>query len=106
MAAHTAIAKSEGVDAAVIETARAVEAYDDPRRDTLRRFTLQMVQQRGWISPDEVDEFLAAGFTRQQVLEIVTIGAHKTSSNYANHLLETPVDAPFAKFAWEAPQAA
>lgn len=104
MAAHMAIAKSEKVDAQVIETARNVESYDDPRLESLRQFTLSLVENRGWVNEAEVDAFLAAGFTRQQILEIVTVVAHKVMSNYSNHLIETPIDEPFAKFAWEKPE--
>ena len=43
-----------------------------------------------------VDQFLAAGFTREQVLEVVAGVSVKTLSNYANHLLKTPVDPQFA----------
>ena len=103
MAAHTAIAKMEKVDNAVIESARNVESYDDPRLESLRRFTLLIVENRGWVDESETDAFLAAGFTRQQILEIVTIVAQKVISNYSNHLIETPVDDPFAKFSWEKP---
>lgn len=106
MAAHTAIAKSEHIDDAVIDTARGGGAYDDPHLETLRQFTLQLVQQRGWVTPEEVDGFLEAGFTKRHVLEIITLIAHKTISNYTNHVLETPVDAQFAAFAWEAPAVA
>ena len=106
MAAHTAIAHSEAIEQSVIDTAREVGRYDDPRLETLRQFTLQMVQQRGWVPEEDVQAFLDAGFTRAQVLEVVTLIAHKTISNYTNHLLETPVDPPFAKFEWTAPAAA
>lgn len=106
MAAHTAIAHSENIDQAVIDTAREVGQYDDPHLEALRQFTLQVVQQRGWVPEENVATFLAAGFSRQQVLEVVMLVAHKTISNYSNHLLETPVDAPFAKYEWTAPSAA
>ena len=104
MAAHTAIAKMESVDDAVIDAARNVESYDDPRLESLRQFTLSIVEKRGWVNDEETESFLAAGFTRQQILEIVTIIAQKVMSNYTNHLIETPVDDAFAKFAWEKPE--
>ena len=103
MAAHTAIAGMEKIDAGVVETARKVESYEDPRLESLRKFTLAIVEKRGWVDETEIEGFLAAGFTRQQVLEIVTVVAHKVISNYSNHLIETPVDNVFAKFAWENP---
>lgn len=104
MAAHTAIAQMEKVDGSVIDAARGVDNYDDPRLEALRKFTLSVVENRGWVDDGEVDAFLAAGFTKQQILEIVTVVAHKVISNYSNHLVETPVDDAFAKFAWEKPE--
>ncbi len=106
MAAHTGIAKSEDVPDDVIETARAVDAYDDPRLEALRQLTLTLVRERGHASEADVERFLDAGFTRQQVLEIVLVIAHKTMSNYTNHLADTEVDRAFAAHAWEKPAAA
>ena len=103
MAAHTAIAAAEKIDSDVVDTARAVGHYDDPHLEALRKFTLQMTENRGWVDPSDVDQFLAAGFTRQQVLEIVTFIAHKVMSNYSNHLLQTPLDAAFKPNAWSKP---
>ena len=40
MAAHTFLAKGEGVPEDVIETARAVGAYEDPKLEALRVFTV------------------------------------------------------------------
>lgn len=39
-----------------------------------------------------VNAFVAAGFTPSQVLEVVTIIATKTISNYANNLTHTPLE--------------
>ena len=101
MAAHTAIAKGEQIADDVIETARAVGSYDDPKLEALRRFTLAVVRERGWVPEDELTAFYSAGYDRQQVLEVILIAAHKTISNYVNHFAETPLDAPFAGRKWE-----
>ena len=100
MAAHTAIAKGERIDPEVVATARAVGSYDDPRLEALRRFSLAVVRERGWVGQAELDAFFAAGYGRQQVLEVVLIAAHKTLSNYANHIARTPLDEPFQAFEW------
>ncbi len=47
MAAHTFLAKGEKVPEDVIETARAVGAYQDPKLEALRAFTLKLVENRG-----------------------------------------------------------
>ena len=103
MAGHTLIAKMEKIDDAVIETARAVKTYDDPKLEALRKFTLAMVQKRGWLDPEEVDEFLAAGHTKQNVFDVLIGVVHKTMSNYANHLIETPLDPLSKTVEWKKP---
>lgn len=100
MAAHTAIANSEKVDQGIIDAIRSGAAIDDPRLQALRLFTSRVVANRGWIDTEEVDEFLAAGYTKENVFEVLVGIAHKVLSNYSNHLAETPVDAPFQKFVW------
>jgi len=103
MAAHTRLAKGEKVPEDVIETARAMGSYDDPKLEALRVFTLILVENRGWAAPQALDAFLAAGFTRQNVLEIIVVIAHKVISNYTNHLVEPPLDDAFARFIWTRP---
>lgn len=106
MPAHTAIAKREGIAEDVIETARAGAPYADPRLEALRVFVTKLVDQRGMVSDADVEAFLGAGFTRQHAIEAVLIVTHKTLSNYANHLMKTPVDDAFAPFAWDKSEAA
>ena len=100
MAAHTAIAKGEKVSDDIIDALRAGTPLEDPRLETLRTFTASVVVNRGRVSDDQVEAFLGAGFTKENILEVLVGVVHKTLSNYANHIAETPVDAPFQKFAW------
>ena len=95
MAAHTLLAKGEKVPEDVIETARAVRSYEDPKLEVLRVFALNLVENRGWVAPEGLEAFLGAGFTKQNVLEIVAVIAHKVLSNYTNYIVDTPVDDAF-----------
>lgn len=99
--AHSAIAKMQGVDAGTIEALRNNTPIADARLEALRRFTLAVVRERGRVSDEDVEAFLAAGFTRRHVLDIVLGLAQKVMSNYVNHLADTPVDPAFAAYAWE-----
>jgi alkylhydroperoxidase family enzyme len=98
-AAHTAIAHGERIDPEVIAAGRAGDPFADPRLEALRTFTRTVLDRRGWVPTPELEAFLAAGFVRAQVLEVVTLVAQKTISNYVNHIAATPVDAPFERFA-------
>lgn len=101
MAAHTSIAKSQGVDDSVIKTVRNGESYDDPKLQALADFTKAVVQQRGNVSDDQVKQFKDAGYGEQQILEVILGVAMKTISNYTNHIAETPVDEAFEENKWE-----
>ena len=102
MAAHTLLAKGENVSEDVIETARAVRSYEDPKLEALRVFTLTLVENRGRISAEDLEAFLEARFTKQNVLEIIVAISHKVLSNYTNHIANTPVDDAFKRFEWTA----
>ena len=61
---------------------------------------VEVVRSRGRVSNQRIEVFLAAGYTRENVLEVVFAVTMKTLSNYANHLAETPVDPQFLPRAW------
>ena len=105
MAAHTLVAKGDKISEEVIETARRQGTYTNPKLEALRQFTLAMTEKRGWTSPEEIEAFFAAGFSKQQLLEIVVVMAHKVISNYTNHMAGTPIDDAFKPFTWTKPEA-
>ncbi len=98
--AHTAIAHQMKVDPEVIEALRNKTPLQDQKLETLRLFTLEVARERGIVSPTSVETFLASGFTRRQLLEVILILSQKIMSNYTNHLADTPLDKPFQKFDW------
>lgn len=103
MAAHTGIAKGEKVDGDIIEALRDGQPLDDPRLEALRIFVHAMVVERGWVGNEALENFLAADFTKENVLEVIVGVAQKTISNYANHIAATPVDEAFQRYAWKKP---
>ncbi len=102
MAAHSKISKMTGVADDVIEALRNNTAIADPKLEALRQFTIAMNEKRGWPSDGDVQAFLAAGYTKQTMLEVVLGISYKTISNFTNHLAQTPVDEAFSADAWEA----
>ncbi len=104
--AHTAIAHGMNVDQEIIVALREERSLGDPRLDALRTFTLEVVRSRGNVAPESIETFLASGFSRRNVLEVLLGVAQKVMSNYLNQIAETPVDAAFEKFIWKPGQAA
>lgn len=104
MAAHSLVAAAMSkVPAEVTEAIRNGQPIPDARLQTLSSFTRTLLNKRGLPSKEEVEAFRQAGYSDKQVLDLLLAIAVKTLSNYSNHLTHTPVDAAFAKFAWQAP---
>lgn len=99
VAVHSTVADMQRDDAKVTAAIREGVPLSEPRLEALRLLTTALVERRGH-ADDAVAAFLGAGFTPAQVLEVLVGVTLKTLSNYANHLLQTPLDAAFAARAW------
>lgn len=100
MAAHTTISQMAGVSADVIEALRTDTPISNPKLEALRVFTAAIQETRGWPSEQQLGAFLAAGYTRQTVLEVIVGTSLKVLSNYTNHIASTELDAPFIANTW------
>ncbi|GHA58439.1 hypothetical protein GCM10008927_25090 [Amylibacter ulvae] len=98
--AHTGIAKMMKVDDEITDALRNETPLPTARLEALRTFTLQLVRDRGYVADENVQAFLDAGFTKQNILDVILGYSQKIMSNYTNHLAQTPVDKVFEKFAW------
>jgi uncharacterized peroxidase-related enzyme len=96
MAGHTALAKMQRMDPAVISALRNGTELPDRRLEALHRFAALVVRNKGWVSDADTDAFMAAGFTRRNVLEVILGVATKVMSNYTNHIAHTRLD-PFMR---------
>ena len=101
VAAHSTVGTMVKMPPSVLEALRKGSVVEDPKLEALRSFTADLVNKRGHVSDQRVREFLEAGYTRQNVLEVIFAIAMKTLSNYTNHLADTPVDKAFSVQTWE-----
>ncbi|NMR26368.1 carboxymuconolactone decarboxylase family protein [Pseudoalteromonas sp. NEC-BIFX-2020_015] len=96
--AHSAIAAGMKVDQSIVDALVNKTPLADTKLEALRETTLAMTRSRGVISDEQIVAFFAAGYAKQQLLEIIVGLSQKVMSNYTNHLADTPIDAPFKKF--------
>lgn len=96
-AAHTGIAKMQGVEDAVLEAIANGDKLPDDKLDALFGFTRTMVEKRGRPSDDDLQAFFDAGYSEAQVQDVIVGIGMKTLSNYNNHIAETPIDDQFKK---------
>ncbi|MCC7478657.1 carboxymuconolactone decarboxylase family protein [bacterium] len=100
MAAHTASAVRQKLDPQLIAALRSGAGLPDERQQALRRFAEQLYEGRGKVSDVDFENFLAAGYTRQQALEVVLAIATKVLSNFADQLMEIELDPADEPYAW------
>ena len=103
MAAHSGLAKMTGMSEKNIEALRNGTPMPEPKLQALRHFTQQMVKARGWVEDSEIEAFMAAGYSKQQVLEVILGLAIKVMHNYTNHIAKTPLDRQFKPNIWSKP---
>jgi len=105
VAMHSATLAGTGADGELLNALRDQRVLPVVRLERLREFTLAVIAAAGAVADEELERFLAAGFTPRNALEVVLgIGAY-TISTYANRMTAAPLDPPFEPFAWE-PRAA
>jgi AhpD family alkylhydroperoxidase len=102
VAMHTARLTALGADPGLIKALRdadRAEPLPDERLDAVRVFTLRVLDTAGDVGDRALRDFLAAGYTTQNALEIVLgIGTY-TMSTLANRLTGAPVDDQLAAYA-------
>jgi AhpD family alkylhydroperoxidase len=103
---HTFLSRQAGMDEATITRLRAGEPPEDRRLAALWTFTRTVAAARGE-ARETVPVFLAAGFTKANVLDVVAIIATKVIANYSAALAGVPNEDFMSDpaLAWTAPVA-
>lgn len=93
LAAHTALGKSAGLTAETMSQAQSGKS-SDPRTQAALTFAVKLVKERAHVSPDDVSQLKKAGFTDEEVAEILAHVALNIFTNYTNVAFDVPLDFP------------
>lgn len=93
LAAHTVLGQKAGASAAEMRAAQAGEA-NDPLTQAALNFAARLVTARGQLSKDDIAKVKAAGFSEEEVAEILAHVALNIFTNYTNNAFAVPVDFP------------
>jgi uncharacterized peroxidase-related enzyme len=96
LAAHTALGKKAGLSDSQLMHAQAGES-SDPKTQAALRFALKLVNERGQVSAADVQAVRSAGFSEEEVVEILAHVALNLFTNYVNVAFDVPVDFPAVK---------
>ena len=102
LAAHSYLGKNLAkLDDAEIEANRN-GASSDPKASAALRFAAQIAKARGHVSDSELQIVRTAGYTDEEIIEIISHVALNTLTNYINNATGTKIDFPVVKAARKA----
>ncbi|MFC1748237.1 carboxymuconolactone decarboxylase family protein [Pseudomonadota bacterium] len=84
--AHRAMGKMNKSNQQTLDALHSGSEINDPSDRALATYVRKVIEQRGFMNDEDMQEFMNAGFTKQQVIETVLIVSIKTLSNYINHV--------------------
>jgi alkylhydroperoxidase family enzyme len=100
VAFHTALALQHGVKSEVTDAIRERRVPTDKRFAALSTLAKALIEKRGHLSDQELNSFIAAGFTKEQVMEVIATVAASTITNYAGTIANPPLEEQFRQYAW------
>jgi alkylhydroperoxidase family enzyme len=103
MALHSWGMEMTKVPNEIIDALRSGQKINNEKLEILRNFTKQMILKKGHIEKEELSDFLDAGFTQQNAVEIIGGIGSKTIANFTNILAKTPLDDSMKMYIWEKP---
>ncbi|TWW00814.1 carboxymuconolactone decarboxylase family protein [Chitinophaga pinensis] len=96
LAAHTFIGKLNGFsDEQVIEIRKGGASFD-PKLNALAALVKNQVENKGKVDPALLDAFFAAGFTNENLVDVIVVIGDKMVTNYLYAATKVPLDFPAA----------
>jgi AhpD family alkylhydroperoxidase len=102
VAFHTALALKEGLSSADVDAIRAGRSPNDGKLGVLSTLARTLIEKRGRIIDQDREAFLAAGFGKDHLLEVIAVVAASTITNYTGNVTNPPLEAPFQGHVWSA----
>ncbi|MGB0715347.1 MAG: carboxymuconolactone decarboxylase family protein [Phycisphaerae bacterium] len=91
--AHSALGARVGIEGQELTANLLGESQNTDTRAALQ-FARTIVEKRGLISDNDLQDARAAGFTNKEIIELVTVVALSLFTNYVNHIARTDIDFP------------
>ena len=101
VALHTALGLQAGLDPADVEAMRAGRSPSDKKLGALSTLARTLIEKRGRLDDQEIESFLAAGFGKDLLLEVINIVAASTITNYTGNVTNPPLEAMLQQHAWK-----
>ena len=93
VAAHTAVGKLVGLSEEQTLQSRKLKA-DDSETAAALTFVGQILEKRGWVDDEDFENIRSAGYSDEEIAEIIGVVALNFLNNYFNHAAGTEIDFP------------
>jgi len=94
--AHTVIGKLNGfTDEQILEIRRGNISFDI-KLNALAQLVKEITSNKGNAGQEAIDNFFAAGYTNESLVDTLLIVSERTFSNYLNAIVNVPIDFPVA----------
>lgn len=103
VAFHSALALRQGVPPADVAAIRRGGLPKGAGLGALSTLARTLIEKRGRISESDQRHFFEAGFSSEQILEVIAVVAASTITNYTGSVTQPALEAQFEEFAWHAP---
>jgi alkylhydroperoxidase family enzyme len=100
VALHTALGLKAGLDATDVEAIRAGRSPSDKKLGALSTLARMLIEKRGRLDHKDIGSFLEAGFNKTLLLEVITIVAASTITNYTGSVTKPPLEDWLQVHAW------
>ena len=95
--AHTAIGKMVGFTEDQTIKIRKGKIYFNAKLEALARLTAEVVNKKGEVSEEVKSDFFNAGYTIENLIDVVMTVGDKIISNYLFAFVKVPIDFPIPK---------
>jgi alkylhydroperoxidase family enzyme len=103
VAFHTALALKEGVSHADVHAIRRGGQPSDDKLAALSTLARTLIEKRGRLAEPDQARFLEAGFSAEQILEVIAVVAASTITNYTASVTQPALETQFEEFRWQVP---
>jgi alkylhydroperoxidase family enzyme len=101
VALHTALGLKAGLGAQDVEAIRSGKLPTDKKLSALSKLARTLIEKRGRLADQDIESFLEAGFTGELLLEVITIVAASTITNYTGSVTKPRLEDWLQVHAWK-----
>jgi uncharacterized peroxidase-related enzyme len=92
--AHTLMGKGAGVDSDELARNLTGESSDEKTQAALT-FATAILDKHGFVDNSDLEAVRGAGYTQEEIVEIIAVVSINIFTNYFNHIAEVEIDFPF-----------